>query len=335
MPNKYTDSYQNPQGPGDARPTADQIIKDENLAGAWLNKKVVVTGVSSGMGIPTVRALAATGAHVYGTVRNLTKGKEALADLVDAGKVELVEMDNGSLDSVRAAGKVIMQKCGGKLNILICNAGIMLTPYSHTKDGFESQFGTNHVAHFLLFQLLKDALLAGATADASSRVVMVSSMGHKWGDGVDFEDPNYKKVDAAAFVPARAYGQSKTANIYMANQIDRLYGAQGIHAYSLHPGGVHTGLQVHVPKEQIDSWQENPMFKNYMSNAEQGAATQVFAAVGKQWEDKGGVYMEECDVALPEDETKIPMLLGYKAHAYDQEKEERLWKESLSMVGMS
>lgn len=173
---RYHDAHVDLKGPGDARPTAMQIIKDEGLEGKLSDKTMLVTGTSSGIGITTVEALAATGATVYCTARNLQKGKEALADVLKPGKVELIEMDNDSLDSVRRGAKQFLDKSGGKLNVLVANAGVMTTPEGKSKDGFETQFATNHLAHFLLFQLCKDGLLKSSTKEFNSRVVMVASM---------------------------------------------------------------------------------------------------------------------------------------------------------------
>ena len=159
MPNRYTQSHVSPKGAGDARPTASSIIHDENLVNALADKTFLITGTSSGIGIPTARALAETGARVFCTVRDVAKGQKALADILTSGGVELIEMELESLASVRKGASTFLQKSGGKCNVLICNAGIMACPQAKTQDGFERQFGTNHLAHFLLFQLVKDALL--------------------------------------------------------------------------------------------------------------------------------------------------------------------------------
>ena len=332
MSNRYASKFDSPQGPGDARPTALQVVQDEGLVGKLADKKIVVTGTSSGMGIETVKALAATGAVIYATARNLTKAKEALKEA--SGHVELIELDNNSLESVRKGASQILEKSGGTLHLLICNAGVMETPYGKTADGFETQFGTNHLSHFLLFELLKDALLRGASSSSSSRVVMVSSMGHSYGP-VNWEDYNYK--DESKYDPKLAYGNSKTANIYMANQIERVFGSQGLHATSLHPGGVRTGLQEHVSEDVMAEWAKNPQVTNYMSSPAQGAATQVYCAISKEWENKGGVYFENVAPAVPAAEANMAAFtsFGYQPYAYNPEGEEKLWKDSLKLVGVS
>ncbi|KAL8966463.1 MAG: hypothetical protein Q9183_003363, partial [Haloplaca sp. 2 TL-2023] len=178
-------------------------------------------------------------------------------------------MDLNSLESVRAAAKEVLSKTQ-TLNIVINNAGIMATPsLVKTADGFESQLGTNHLAHFLLFQLLKPALLSSSTSSMNSRIINLSSSGHRAGPvqigNYNFENGNYS--------PWAAYGSSKTANIYMANEIERRYGAKGLHGLSVMPGGIRTGLQEHVPDSVKASWDTDDEVRNYMKSPAQGAAT--------------------------------------------------------------
>jgi NAD(P)-dependent dehydrogenase (short-subunit alcohol dehydrogenase family) len=336
MPNRYSESYTTPQGPGDARPTAMQIIHDEDMAHKLSDKVVLITGCSSGIGIPTAHAMAATGAHCFLTARNLPKARAALSSILKPGRVELLEMDQTSLASVRKAAKEFLERGGGKLNILICNAAIMAVPtVERTADGFESQFGTNHLAHFLLFNLLADAMVASSTPEFNSRVVMVSSSGHRAAEpqygNYDFADPTGMPYSGRV-----GYGQSKTANIYMANYIDRVYGSRpggGIHATSLMPGGIFTGLQVHWTEAYRKQIMENPEVQKGVRSPEQGAATTVWAAVGREWEGRGGVYLEDCDVS-PAFEEGSNSNKGYAEHAYNPQGEERLWKDSAAMVGL-
>jgi NAD(P)-dependent dehydrogenase (short-subunit alcohol dehydrogenase family) len=301
-----------PPGPGDARPAALQIIKDQGLLDALPDKVFIVTGASSGIGTETARAFAATGARVFLPVRDLAKGEKACKAFLEPGRVELLEMDNDSLASVRTAAKAFLAK-SDKLNVLVNNAGIMATPEGKTADGFESQFGTNHLAHFLFFNLLKETMIKSATPSFNSRVVNVSSMGHLSG-GVQFD--NYGFEDGS-YTPWGSYGQAKTANIYMANHITTLYGDKGINGFSLHPGGIWTGLQKFVDEATMKKWKEIPgkfstgcisgiltdkMYlgvEKFMKSPEQGAATTVLAAVGKEFEGKGRLYLEDCAVAGP------------------------------------
>ncbi|KAK1844126.1 putative short-chain dehydrogenase [Colletotrichum chrysophilum] len=181
----YAAAHQNPQGPGDARPTALQIIEDENLVGKLAGKTIVITGANQSIGLDTARALYATGAYIILGVRSNEKGDKAIADIENTpnlpgrGSLQAVVLSLNSLDSVRKGVESFLAKSGGKLNILINNAGVIQQEKTKTVDGFESHFGTNHVGHFLLFQLLRPALLASVTPEFHSRVVAVSSMAHR------------------------------------------------------------------------------------------------------------------------------------------------------------
>ncbi|KAJ4007477.1 hypothetical protein NW752_007543 [Fusarium irregulare] len=325
---RYAAVHTMPEGPGDARPTALQIIKDEGVQGKLQGQVIVITGTSSGIGVETVRALAETGATLYLTARNLDKAKSALDGIFDPSRMVLFQMDQESLSSVRATAVAIMAKTS-KIHALINNAGIMAIPDLRlTVDGHELQFGTNHLSHFLLFMLLKPGLLAGASPALPSRVVNVSSSGHNLHGINEPDNYNFERGD---YDPNDAYGQSKTANIYMANEIERLYGVQHLHATSVHPGIVHTGLTRHMPP---DAFKGMDHVWPLMKNAEQGAATTVWAAVGEVWAHKGGEYLVDCAVAQPclsgEDKMITPT---YAAYAYDVEKAGRLWRDSLKLVG--
>lgn len=328
MPGTYSEAHKvaNLRGPGDARPTALQIIKDEGLEGKMADKVFVVTGASAGIGVETGRALAATGGRVFLTARDLRKGEAACSSFLEPDRVELLEMDNNSLSSVRAAAKAFLSK-SSKLNVLVNNAGIMAAPEGKTADGFESQLGTNHLAHFLFFCLVKDTMLASSTPEFHSRVINVSSSGHMAGE-VQFDNYGF---ESGNYTPWAGYGQSKTANIYMASEIENRYGAQGLHGIALMPGGIWTGLQRFISKEQMEQWKARPNVENMLKSPEQGAATTVLAAVGKGYEGKGRLYLEDCDTAeITKDGNG-----GYRAHAFDKEKEARLWKDSLKMVGLT
>jgi len=333
----YADLHVDTKGAGDQRPTAMQVIQDEGLVGKLGGKVFLITGCSSGIGVETARALHATDADIYMTVRaeKKTEGeaviKAILAKSNGKGKLELIFMDLASFDSIRAGAADFLSK-SKSLNVLIENAGIMMCPKGKTADGFETQIGTNHFGHFVLFQLLKDALLASSTPDFQSRVVVVSSAGHRF-SGIRFDDMNWDKGD---YDPAQAYGQSKTANIYMANSIERHYGSKGLHATSVHPGGIlGTGLGRHMDESTVKTMYSAvqkmlPFFKS----AEQGAATQVWAAVDKHFNDQGGVYLADVGESEPSPPDPRPASGGYLPHAYDEEAEERLWKISCDVVGI-
>ncbi|KAL9594893.1 MAG: hypothetical protein Q9219_006770 [cf. Caloplaca sp. 3 TL-2023] len=327
MPSRYADVHARQNGPGDARPTALDIVMDEGLEGKLSDKAVLITGCSSGIGIETAKAMAATGAKVFCTVRDVNKGEAALAGILKPGQVELIEMDLNSLESVRQAAKDVLSKTQ-TLNVLINNAGIMAVPeIVKTADGFESQFGTNHLAHFLLFQLLKPTILASSTPEMNSRVICLSSSGHRGGP-VQIGNYNFEK---GGYSPWGAYGNSKSANIYMANEIERRHGNQGLHGLSVMPGGIKTGLQGFVS----DAIWETPGVKEMMKSPAQGASTTVYAALSKDWEGKGGRYLEDCAESPPVAPDAGSTAVGYAPYAYDEKDAKQLWVDSCQMVGVA
>lgn len=329
---QYAAAQLDPQGPGDARPTALQVVKDEGMEGKLEGKVIVITGTSSGLGIETARALFATGATLFLTARNVPKAKAALADIAESGRTEFIEMDLESFESVRAATKTIIAMTD-KISILINNAGIMAVPrLEFTKDGHESQFGTNHLSHFLLFHLLKPALLAASTPGFHSRVVNVSSAAHRL-NGINASD-NYN-FEKGGYNPWVAYAQSKTANIYMANEIERRYGSLGLHAMSVHPGGIATGLLKYIPEAEVAAMLEDKALVKSLKSPEQGAATTVWAAIGKEWGNKGGKYLYNCAEARRGNDDGNMSGADYASHTFDMESEGRLWNDLLKMVGLT
>ena len=329
----YTAAHANPQGAGDARPTALQIIRDEGVEGKLGGKVIVLTGASSGIGLETARALSATGATMFLTARNLKTAETALAGILEAGRVSLVEMDNNSFASIRAAAASILKKSNNQVNILINNAGVMGIPdLKLTEDGQEVHFATNYLSEFLLFQLLKPALLASATPDFHSRVVNVSSSAHRAGSLPDSDNYNFEK---GGYDPALAYANSKVASNYMAYEIDRRYGSKGLHATSVHPGGIGTNISRHLPPEFVQQILANEYLVKILKSPEQGAATTVLAAIGKEWEHKGGKYLEDCKEAPRGKDDNDSFGYGYVSQTYNPKNEERLWKDSLKIVGIS
>ncbi|KAK5137117.1 hypothetical protein LTR08_001126 [Meristemomyces frigidus] len=333
MATSYADAHSSPQGPGDARPTALQIILDNNLVGKLTDQTILVTGGTDGLGLEPVRQLAKTGAHVFFTARNATKAEKIIHDILEEAKVdemlkgtkvEWVEVDNASLESVKKGAEDFLRR-SDQLNVLVCNAGISQTPHAVTKDGYEKQFAVNHLAHFLLFNLLRPLLLRSSTPSLNSRVVCVSSVAHGFSTvqlgNYNLDKPPQEQYDPMCelegdYNPMILYGQSKTANIWFANEIDRRYGGKGLHGLSIHPGTIVTA-----------GWK---IFKS----VEQGAATQVLAAVGKDYEGKDGMYLDDCGVGQPiPDDVQIG-ISGYRPWAYNPDGERRLWKDSLDMVGV-
>ena len=313
--------------------TAQQVIEKEGLIGKLTDKVLLITGGTSGLGLETTRVLYRTGAHIFITARDADKAQQVKqdieADSSDAhGKLDILTLDMQSLDSVRQCAKDFTNK-SKQLHVLICNAGTTTTEKSRTKDGFETTFGVNHVAHFLLFQLLKDTLLASSTLQFNSRVVVVSSDGHT-ASPVRFDDLDLSK----GYDKWIAYGQSKTANIYMSTEIERRYGSRGLHATAIHPGVIFsTNLSRDMSEEEQTKLKAHLQHKG--KSVEQGAATQVWAAVSSDWEKRGGKYLEALEVAVPkEQESGEQGKSGYAAHAYDEEAAKRLWDVSLQLVGM-
>lgn len=324
---RYAQSFVSPNGPGDARPTALQIIQDESLTNQYTNRTCLVTGASSGIGVETARALSATGAKVFVTARDVPKAKQLMNEI--SSSIEVLECELDSLDSVRACATAFLAK-SNELNILVLNAGIMACPESKTKDGFEAQFGTNYLGHFLLFQLLRDTMLESSKPGATSRVISVSSSGHRMGK-IHFGNFNFDNDPSDQYEQWAAYGQSKTGNIYLANEIERRYGSQGLHAWSLHPGSIFTGLQKHVP-ERMTLVKSNEAYMKQIKSTEQGAATSVWGAVARELEGKGGKYLDNVQVATQYDPTQPPWAPGYVTHAYDEAAATRLWDETFPLV---
>lgn len=328
-------AWEKVNGPGDDRPTALQIIKDEGLVNALTDKTIIITGVSSGIGIETLRAFHATGAHCFGTVRSLSKGQavvdEILASNPNGGKIDLIEMELSSLDSVRKGATEFLEKSNGKCNILIANAGIMAVPEGRTADGWEMQFGTNYLSHFLLFQLVKNAMLSSATPEFPSRVVSVSSVGHRYSP-IRFDDINFEKSGYDKWI---AYGQSKSGNIHLANSITRHYASQNLYGIAIHPGGIMTNLPAALSSEELDGISSQAEFQKTVKSAEQGAATSVFVAVGKEWKTVGGLWATNCQIQEKSDGTKgLFDDEGYADWAFDEGAEETLWVKSLEWTGV-
>ncbi|KAI1114877.1 putative short-chain dehydrogenase [Nemania sp. NC0429] len=330
--NPYASQHKDTNGPGDSRPTAMQILEDNKLVGAWPGKVVLITGATSGIGIETARAMYATGAQVYLVARNTAKAQPIVADIINTtkgtGKIEVIDMDLDSLDSVKNAAQEFLKR-SPKLNVLINNAGVMACPKTITVDGFERQFAVNYLAHFTLTTLLLPALLAGSSPAFNSRVVWVSSGGHRFSPlNLDL------KALLEDYNPQIAYGQSKTAMIWGSNHLDRLYGPRGVHSLAIHPGGIFTNLTQYMTEAQINAYKDNKDAMKKMKSPEQGAATQVWAAVAPVWEGKGGKYLEDVSLAEPAAATSGLLIPGYSPHAYDPANEEKLWKLSLELTNI-
>ncbi|KAF2157337.1 NAD(P)-binding protein [Myriangium duriaei CBS 260.36] len=331
----YAAEHQDPKGEGDARPTAMKIIEDQDLIGKWTDKVVLVTGANAGIGLETARALHATGAKLFITARSRSKGEPVVKDILASSPsqtpIEIIELELDNLASVRAAAGAFLGR-SEQLNVLIANAGVMAAPFTKTQDGFESQMGINYFAHFLLFQLLKPVLLSSSTHEFASRVVTVSSSGHKICP-VNFN--NIQSPAADGYNKWGAYGESKTAAIWMANGIDRRYGGQGLHGFSVHPGTIfQTTLGRYLEPADFEFLAQYGNQSNTNKNTAQGAATQVWCATAKELEGRGGLYSSDCGVAKPVADNEPPSGGGYAPYAYDEASENQLWEIGCDTVGV-
>jgi len=286
-----------------------------------------VTGGAGGIGVETTRALAQQGAHVFVATRSKERALPVIEEIKAStknDKIEFLDVDLSSLKSVRhAAAEFLARKL--PLNILINNAGIMASPFSKTVDGFESQFGTNHLGHFLLTTLLIPALKAGAP----SRVVNLSSAGHKRAP-VDVDDYNFEKTPYEKWT---SYARAKSANISFTVELNRRYADQGITSFAVSPGGIMTGLQKEIPKEEqiAMGWMdENGKLHDLFKTVEQGASTSVWAATSPELAGKGGLYVEDCHVSS--EQTPEAPFFGYAPHALNAEAAKKLWDLSEKLV---
>ncbi|MFF2160232.1 SDR family NAD(P)-dependent oxidoreductase [Streptomyces sp. NPDC058175] len=302
-----------------ARSTADDVLEGIDLTG----RLALVTGGYSGIGIETTRALTKAGARVVVPARRVGAAQENLAGI---DGVEVAELDLGDLDSVRAFAAGFLAT-GRPLDIVIDSAGIMACPETRVGPGWEAQFATNHLGHFALVNRLWPVIEPGG-----ARVVSVSSTGHH-ASPVRWDDVHWRN----GYDKWEAYGQAKTANALFAVELDRLGRDRGVRAFSLHPGGILTPLQRHLPKQEMveRGWIDedgNLLYPEAFKTPQQGAATQVWAATSPQLNGMGGVYLEDCDIAepAPADGTRV----GVKEWATDPEQAARLWTLSAELTGV-
>jgi NAD(P)-dependent dehydrogenase (short-subunit alcohol dehydrogenase family) len=312
-----------------ATSTADEVLAGVDLKG----KRILVTGAASGIGRETAGALVAHGAHVVGAVRDLAKAELATTPARDAafeagGSLELVELDLASLQSIRAAADRLIRE-GQRLDAIIANAGVMATPPGKTADGFETQFGINHLGHFAFVTQIEPLLVDGG------RLVVLSSQAHRVAD-VDLDDPNFERQDYEPFV---AYGRSKTANALFAVEFDRRHRSRGVRAASVMPGNSLTDLPRHFSEEELQglfTTVGNARAAAGLPPAElkdiaQAAATSVWAAVVADPEEIGGKYLEDVAVATIDD-TPNPFADGVRLYALDPDRAARLWVKSEELI---
>jgi NAD(P)-dependent dehydrogenase (short-subunit alcohol dehydrogenase family) len=319
----------------DANSTTDDVLSGISLLG----KRILVTGVSAGLGIETARALAAHGAYVVGTARDIAKAEAATAQVrKDAasggGRLEIVALDLANLASIRDCASELLAK-EELFDVVIANAGVMATPFGRTADGFETQFGTNHLGHFVLVNRIARLIREGG------RLVNLASAGHRYAN-VDLEDPNFERTPYHPFV---AYGRSKTANILFAVAFDQRHRGRGIRAAAVHPGGIRTELSRHMDAaalgqivEQLNKQlavEGKPPFQ--YKSIPQGAATSVWTAIVGSPEEIGGRYCENCHVGqvVADDVTISAVSEGVRGYALDSRNAEALWNKSEELVGES
>ena len=294
---------------------------------------------SAGIGVETARSLAAHGAQVVGAARDLAKAEAATAQVrkdaaAQDGSFEFVALDLASLESVRACADVLL-RAGNPFDVVIANAGVMATPFGHTADGFETQFGTNHLGHFVLVNRLAPLIRAGG------RLINLSSSGHRFSN-IDLQDPNFERTPYDLFV---AYGRSKTANILFAVTFDRRHRERGVRAAAIHPGGIQTELGRYLDPGHLQTMIDQ-MNKQLAAEGKapfqwktipQGAATSVWAGVVAPADEIGGRYCENCHVGevVPDDVTISAISEGVRGYALDPNTADALWKKSEELVGES
>lgn len=309
------------QSPYHAKSTAAEVLANIGLEG----RTAIVTGGYSGLGLETTRALADKGASVIVPVRSPEKAADALTGI--KGKVTSVPMDLADLSSVRRFAENMREELSN-LDLLINNAGIMACPEIRVGPGWEAQFAICHIGHFALTK----ALLPLLQKTAGARVVALSSTGHKI-TGIRWDDIHFEQ---SAYDKWQAYGQAKTANALFANGLSRRLEPKGGLAFSVHPGGIFTPLQRHLPQEEMialgwlgEDGEPSELAKAGFKTPEQGASTTLWAATSTLLEGKPGVYCEDCNIAKPTDpHSPMARFSGVEEHACDDEEAERLWELS-------
>ncbi|MGO4385690.1 SDR family NAD(P)-dependent oxidoreductase [Specibacter sp. RAF43] len=301
--------------------TASQILDRVDLSGCT----AIVTGGYSGLGLETVKALAGAGVRITVPARRPEHAREILGH-AGLGAVEVHAMDLGELASVREFARAYLES-GLGLDILINNAAIMACPETRVGPGWEAQFATNHLGHFTLANELWPVL-----ADGGARVVSLSSTGHKL-SGIRFDDLQF----STGYDKWQAYGQAKTANSLFAVELDKRGQEHGVRAFAVHPGGIMTELQRHLPREEMVAagWMdESGKLREGFKTPQQGAATSVWAATSPRLDGLGGVYCEDCDIARPtEVGSPLARYVGVDAHAVDPVTAARLWDVSAELTG--
>ncbi|PWV81503.1 SDR family NAD(P)-dependent oxidoreductase [Nocardia neocaledoniensis] len=306
--------------PFSATSTTEDVMAGLDLSG----RTAVVTGGYSGLGLETTRSLAAAGTHVLIPARRPDIARAALADVPGC---EVIPLDLADSESVRAAAARIRESLD-RLDLLMAVAGIMATPETRVGPGWESQLATNHLGHFLFTCELYPLL---AAADGA-RVVVNSSAGHAL-TGMRWHDPHFR----TGYDKWLAYGQAKTANVLFAVHLDALGHHDGVRAFALHPGKIITGLQREMTRqEQIDrGWvdEHGTVIGADFKTPSQGAATGLWAATSALLDGRGGLYLEDCDIARIADPDQDMDDGGVREYAIDPDAAGRLWDLSIAATG--
>ena len=315
--------------------TTDDVLAGIDLSG----RRVVITGAAGGLGRESARAMASRGALVTVAARGPQRADDAVAELrklVPDGQFDAGVVDLGDFSSIRAFTDTVLAE-HDRIDVLINNAGVMACPFGRTVDGFETQFGTNHLGHFLLTARLAPALLRGA----SPRVVTLSSAGHSRAD-VDLVDPNFATTPYNAWI---AYGRSKTANALFARELARRAGPAGLLSFSVHPGAIVTELGRHLTEELLieviaDTQRRAEAAAKtegraepeelHFKTVEAGAATQVWAATAAELADHNGAYLADCGLGVL---GANPGVNGMLPYLLDDEKAAALWTYSEELIG--
>ncbi|XP_065216573.1 retinol dehydrogenase 13-like [Planococcus citri] len=285
-------------------------------------KTVVITGCNTGIGKETAREFYKRGGKVIMACRNIEKAEQAAEDikkvcqgLPNLGELIIKELDLGSLESVRKCAAEILETQSA-IHLLVNNAGIMACPKYFSKDGYELQFATNHLGHFLFTLLLLPRIIQSAPA----RIVILSSSAHAYGDGkMHLDDINLDK----GYSPSNAYCRSKLANVYFAVELARRLEGTGVNVYSLHPGVINTELGRHI--EESHPWLSAillPIARLFIKTPIQGAQTTLYCSLDEKCANETGLYYAECAVK--------------KAHLRSKadEKAKQLWDESIKLVNL-
>jgi len=303
------------------RSTATGVLEGIDLSG----RLAIVTGGYSGLGLETTRALSGAGARIVVPARRRAHAEEVLDGL---DRVEVDELDLGDLESVHAFARRVLDS-GRSIDILVNNAAIMACPETRVGPGWEAQFATNHLGHFVLTNLLLPAL----AADGGARVVALSSTGHKL-SAIRFDDLQFE----TGYDKWQAYGQAKTANSLFAVQLDALGKDAGVRAFAAHPGGIMTPLQRHLTRDEMiaSGWMdEQGNLDARFKTPQQGASTSTWAATSPALAGMGGVYCENCDIAEPTVAgSPTARTEGVDAHAIDPDAAARLWTVSAQLTGI-